>query len=101
MFAEFSVDVERLALTIDQVNKYKPPENPAKLTDSRAPDYIRKFGDSSWELDALEPNVLRNLVVDAVQPLIDEDQLKKVLGRETRQRNSLLRFVQDYIEIEG
>jgi hypothetical protein len=52
---EFTVNVQRVALNMDQVRAMHPPENPAKLTDSRANEYIRKFGHSSWELDASNP----------------------------------------------
>jgi hypothetical protein len=58
--------VSRLALNKSQVDFYGPPENPAKLTDSRARAYVAKYGSSSWELDALEPNVLAELVRKAV-----------------------------------
>lgn len=34
--------VKRIALNMDQVRELNPPENPAKLSDSRATDYIRK-----------------------------------------------------------
>ncbi len=87
MFTRFGVDVERLALNMDQVTKYNPPPNPAKETDSRASGYIDKFGHESWELDALEPTVITKLINDAVKPLInkkkrDEAQDNEIEGRE-------------------
>jgi hypothetical protein len=50
LFSGRSVVFERLALKYDQVQILKPPENPAKITDSRAKQYIRMYGASSWEL---------------------------------------------------
>lgn len=73
------VQVKRLALTMDQVAQYNPPPNPAKLTDSRAEDYIDAYGPSSWELDALEPTVITALIEDAVLGVRDEDAWR---GRE-------------------
>lgn len=67
------VDVRRVALNMDQVQKYKPPENPTKPKDSRSPDYVRKFGRKCWELDALKPSVLDQLVRDRVDDLRDMD----------------------------
>jgi hypothetical protein len=64
-------DVRRLALNMDQVHAYDPPPNPAKLTDSRIASYIRAHGRQSWELDALEPQVMAALVRDAITELID------------------------------
>ena len=47
------VEVKRVALTMEQVQTYNPPPNPAKITDSRCGKYMEEFGDESWELDAL------------------------------------------------
>lgn len=66
MFAEAPVEVVRLALNMDQIQQYDPPPNPAKLTDSRGSAYVEQYGPESWELDALEPSVLVDLIVDAV-----------------------------------
>lgn len=67
-------DVRRIALTMDQVNQYNPPPNPAKLSDGRARAYIDRYGPSSWELDALNPTVLRDLVDEHLGDLRDLDQ---------------------------
>ncbi len=48
----------RIALNMDQIQQYNPPPNPAKSTDSRFQGYMDIHGDESWELDALEPQVL-------------------------------------------
>lgn len=58
--------VIRIALNYDQVERYGPPPNPAKLTDSRAVGYIERHGYSSWELDALDPATLSALIEDEI-----------------------------------
>jgi hypothetical protein len=65
---EFGVDakVEHIGLTWDQIEMYKPPPNPAKITDSRSASYIRKWGDESWEVDALPPDVMIKIVKKAI-----------------------------------
>ncbi len=65
--------VDRLALNPDQIEQYDPPPNPTKLSDSRADKYISEHGYSSWELDALEPSVIVDLIKTAVKPLVDPD----------------------------
>jgi hypothetical protein len=64
----------RIALNMDQIEAEKPPPNPAKTTDSRFENYREKFGDESWELDALRPEYLVNLIETEVAPFIDKDQ---------------------------
>lgn len=64
------VGVDRLALNWEQIELYNPPPNPAKATDSRFQGYQREFGDESWELDALEPSVISNLIETSISGLI-------------------------------
>lgn len=70
------LDVDRLALNMNQVEQYNPPPNPAKVTDSRYEAYMTKFGDESWELDALEPRVLEALVRTAIDQIRDKKKWK-------------------------
>lgn len=82
LFSRCGVQVHRVALNMDQVEKYNPPENPAKLTDSRAKGYIDRFGDSSWELDALDPDVLAQIVTDKVISLRDDDLYEAAIAKQ-------------------
>lgn len=88
------IEVRRIALNMDQVRQYDPPENPAKVTDTRAADYIRKFGHSSWELDALEPSVLERLIEREVSNLIDEEIWQETED-EQDQRREVLKALHD------
>ena len=65
------VDVRPVALTMEQIRRFNPPPNPAKITDPRAKWYIREYGRTSWELDALPPRELIRLAEEAVEELID------------------------------
>jgi len=90
------IDVRRLALNWEQVEDWNPPENPAKETDSRYQAYADEFGESSWELDAVEPRTLASLVRENVISLINEDQWNEVQQRERRMRADLERFASGY-----
>jgi hypothetical protein len=68
-----SLDIKRIALNMDQIIAYNPPPNPAKETDSRFAGYAKEFGEESWELDALEPRTLIDLIRSEVRPFIDSD----------------------------
>ncbi len=76
------VEVRKLALTIEQVRKYKPPPNPAKLKDSRAKAFIRKYGKNSWEVDALPPTTLRDLIEKELKAELDMGQMNKIIDSE-------------------
>lgn len=79
-----SVTVEKLALTMAQVEEYNPPPNPAKLTDSRAASYVAQHGAYSWEVDALPPEVLSRLVHKSITGHLDLDRMEAVKEREQR-----------------
>lgn len=76
------VPVVRIALTMDQVRQYSPPPNPAKITDSRAIGYIAEYGRESWELDALEPRVLNDLIEDQLETYIDREVMDAAFAHE-------------------
>lgn len=63
--------LRRLALNMAQIEENNCPPNPAKLTDSRSNSYLKKYGNESWELDALEPQYLVNLVEQNINHFID------------------------------
>lgn len=88
--------VIRAALNMDQVEQWNPPENPAKTTDSRYASYMSQFGDSSWELDAIEPAELVKIVRDIVERLMDRKLYDAALAREETMRTELLKFVNTY-----
>jgi hypothetical protein len=82
-------NVERVALNMDQVNLYNPPENPAKTTDSRFDSYAKVYGTSSWELDALDPKVLSQVVEDAIFEHLDMDEFERVAEEESEEKDKL------------
>lgn len=91
-YDEDAFSVERLALNMDQVRRYSPPPNPAKMSDSRAEGYVQEFGYESWELDALDPSVLARLVRDHVANITDDDAMEKAIQRQDRARERLADF---------
>lgn len=65
--------VRRIALTREQIEQYNPPPNPAKESDSRFQKYQEATGlNESWELDALDPFVLQNLIQEEIDRVRDD-----------------------------
>ena len=78
------IDVRKVALTMAQVEEYNPPPNPAKLSDSRAAEYIAKHGASSWEVDALPPDALDVLLRRTINAYVDKDKMDAQITRENK-----------------
>lgn len=83
------IEVVRIALNWSQIEEYDPPPNPTKLTDSRAKEYIKNYGRSCWELDALEPRVIDRLIRDEVRQYIDADLWTKQAQLQQQERERI------------
>ena len=81
-----------LALTMQQIKKYNPPPNPAKITDPRAKWYLAEIGNKSWELDALEPKVLSKIAEKGILEFIDLGKYQEWIDREKREKEALEKF---------
>lgn len=81
---EFGCDMEviRIGLTQEQIKKYNPPTNPAKIKDPRAKEYIENYGEYSWEVDALRPEVLQRLIQESILEYLDLDKFEQVKEKE-------------------
>lgn len=83
------IHVEKLALTTAQVQQYNPPPNPTKLTDSRAGKYVEEHGDESWEVDALDPATLQQIISTAFEKIIDMELMDEIKEREELDKEKL------------
>lgn len=89
-------EIQRVALEMEQIKKYNPPPNPAKLTDSRCGGYISKYGYSSWELDALEPSVLDNIVQSSILENLDLTLYNERAREEAETKKRLIDYAENF-----
>jgi hypothetical protein len=78
------IEIRRIALNMDQVENFRLAPNPAKITDSRFNGYATLHGSESWELDALDPTVIDNLIRDELENVRDPDAWDRVESEETQ-----------------
>ena len=89
-------EVQRVALTAEQVEEFRLPELPGKSSDVRAGRFIARHGRLiQVEVDALDPNDLRNLFETAVDAYWDQSAYDVVIEQEDRERKAIV-----YIEPE-
>jgi len=99
LFRMAPVKVVRLALNMDQVEQYQPPPNPAKVTDSRYQQYVDQYGEESWELDALDPKVISDLVEQHVKACIDFPAWNAAEVTSQAQKDQLIALAERWPEI--
>lgn len=90
MFVGSPVSVVPIALNMRQIETYKPPANYVKVkhtgeyADSRAKAYVIKYNtEKSWELDALSPKTIHEIIEDNVLRVRDDDLWEEALAEET------------------
>lgn len=81
------VHFERLAVTPEQIDEYHLPTRPTKSS-----NHSRGFVGESVEVDALPPNVLRQLVETAITQHIDQHALEMTRVAEQSEREVLQRM---------
>lgn len=83
-------DVVRVALTGDQVDEYELPPMPGKPRDTRSAGFVRRNGRLiQVELEALDPDTLRDLYEAAFSDFWDTSEYDSVVGREDAERSVL------------
>lgn len=92
---DFVFKIIPVALTRAQIKQYKPPPNPAKRTDPRAKDFIREHGATSWEVDALPPDVLNALLTTAIEKIIDVDKYEDIVASEVKDKAVIRKIIAD------
>jgi hypothetical protein len=90
MAPDAEIHFERIAVTPKQIADWVLPTRPTKKTDTRA----KKFGDVSVELDAIEPDRLRDLVEQAIQRHLPVHQFRVLKEAEASERELLTRLVE-------
>jgi len=88
-YAGYTFEILPIALTEAQITEYDPPTNPAKISDPRAKAYIERYGEHSWEVDALPPEALHSLLEDSIKEHIDLDLYASICDDEQEQKDKI------------
>lgn len=75
-------DLIKVAVTREDILRYKLPPIPAKQSDPRYARFVANHGVDSVKLDALPPDILRQKVREAIKVYIDVDKLLETIERE-------------------
>lgn len=100
LFAGQPIEIVRLALNMEQVEEYSLPPSPAKTTDSRSESYIEEFGDDSWELDALSPEKIVELIEDEIKCRVDMNTWEESLAREDDAKGTLVDIADRFDDVK-
>ncbi|MBA7519767.1 hypothetical protein ES705_11861 [subsurface metagenome] len=94
-------ELEKIALTRDQVETLGLPPMPAKTSDPRYDRFAASYGEECVELDALPPDELDRIVRDAIKGLIDQeawDAQKEKIEKEREKVEERIDKLTDYLD---
>ena len=101
LYARADIEVRRIALNMDQVRRYSPPPSFVKEGDTRTTGYRERFGtDECWELDALSPAVIADLIRSEIEGLIDQRAWRAALASEQQGSELLAGVAKNWTKVE-
>jgi hypothetical protein len=97
----FNVNLEKVALTKEQVSKFNLLRTPCKKSDKMAKRWIQEKGNFVYELDALEPNVLLKIVDNAIEAHFSQEKYEQRNQIMSFGREKLQQLIKKYLEEPG
>lgn len=100
----WGIEVRRIALTIgdtDDLGDEVAFPASDKAADSRYGWFVETYGTSCWELDAMNPNVLRERLRREVSVQIDQAEWDRYVRAEEAERESIVATLQTWKSIPG
>lgn len=94
-YVETHYEVRQIGLTKSQIRQYAPPPNPAKITDPRAKGYIKEHGNVSWEVDALSPKIMRDIVRSSILDIMDTTLFEQAIEKLATDKEQLESLIED------
>jgi hypothetical protein len=89
MAPDAEIHFERIAVEPWQIEEWNLPTRPTKASDTRS----KTFGSISVELDAIAPDTLRGIVLEAIERHLPEHQLEILKAAEESEREILRQLI--------
>jgi len=93
--------VERIGLTKEQIQQYQLPPQPSKKDDRMRRGWIESHGDVAWELDALDPAILKQLIEESIERNVDKTVLEKRRSLISAGQKRIAELVNEYFSGES
>jgi hypothetical protein len=91
-------ELEKIALTSDQVSTLGLPPMPAKKSDPRYERFAASYGDQVVELDAIPPDELERIVSAAIESLIDQAAWNAEIEKARQEREEAQRRIEELLD---
>jgi hypothetical protein len=89
------ITFSRVALNVEQIQKYNLPQDPAKEKDPNYKKFIQQHGDGVAELDALPPAILTQMIEECIRNVIEWDAWNMAATIEKQENKKLVGLCKD------
>ncbi|GFP21279.1 hypothetical protein HKBW3S06_00505 [Candidatus Hakubella thermalkaliphila] len=86
-------NIEKIALTPEDIAEYNLPPDFTKVTDTRSKKFVQQYGDMAVELDALPVSVLREKIRTAIEENLDLSKLGAIREIEKQEVQRLAELI--------
>jgi hypothetical protein len=76
------IKFQRIAITPEQARRHRLPSIGVNKRDSRAREFIKKYGNKAWELEALRPRTFRKILEEELRSNVPLSFLRKARRQE-------------------
>lgn len=94
-------ELRRLAIHQEDIAKFNLPPQRVKFSDSRAHQFIKRYGNQCVELDALPPTELRRRIREAVEGLLDKTAWDRAVAVEQVEIQSIVETVSKWPTLDS
>jgi hypothetical protein len=95
------IEFRRIALTAEQTVSLPSFSVEEKKKDKRYGWFKKTYGDRCWELDAMDPRQLRELVESEIDALIDREEWEEQEALEKREKESLEGHLHSWMAVQS
>jgi hypothetical protein len=95
------IELRRIALTAEQTVSLPSFSVEDKKNDKRYKWFKNTYGNRCWELDAMDPRLLRDLVETEIKALIDEELWEEQEALEKREKESLEGHLHSWMAVQS
>ena len=95
------IDFRRIALTAEQTGSLPHFSVEDKKNDKRYKWFKQTYGDKCWELDAMDPRDLRELVESEIKALIDQELWEEQEALEKREKELLEGHLHSWMAVQS
>jgi hypothetical protein len=90
---DIEFEIRKIAILDEQISEYNIPPMPAKTSDPRYARFIAEHGEDAVELDAIDPDDLKQIIENSITERFDQTIRETIEARQIKERKQIGRMI--------